>query len=101
MSLRLRNRWNYKGDNRWEWEAFIDDNGTHELKDVQYVEYVLHRTFKNPVREIREKEGGFVLKTNGWGTFTLKAFINKKDNSRIKLDHEIVLQFDPPIGVSK
>ena len=101
MSLKIRNNWKYIGDDRWDWEAFIDDNGTGELDDIKYVEYVLHPTFVNPIRKIDDRENKFILETNGWGTFNLKAFAYKKDGTKIKLEHEIELEYEPKKGTTK
>jgi transcription initiation factor IIF auxiliary subunit len=100
MPLRIRNKWEYKGDEWWEWEAFIDDDGSGELKEVEFVEYVLHPTFPNPIRTITDKKSKFLLETSGWGTFNLKAFAYKKDGNKIKLEHEITLEYEPKKGVS-
>ncbi len=99
--MRIRNRWKYAGDNHWEWEAFLDDGGTGQLDDVNSVEYVLHPTFKKPLRKITTRNNQFAMKTNGWGTFKLKAFVSMKDGSREKLTHYIELCSDPVEGVSK
>jgi transcription initiation factor IIF auxiliary subunit len=103
MALKLRNRWKYLGDqddNCWEWEAFLDDLGTGELADVAVVEYVLPSTFPNPLRVVEDPQGGFALKTAGWGDFTLKAFVNLKNGKRRKLIHKLELKEDPLMGVS-
>lgn len=100
MPLRIRNKWNYKGEDWWEWEAFIDDDGSGELNDIEYVEYVLHPTFLDPIRTITDKKSKFLLETSGWGTFNLKAFVYKKDGEKIKLQHEIELEYDPKKGVT-
>jgi transcription initiation factor IIF auxiliary subunit len=76
VELRIRNTWNHKRDDWWEWEAFLDDEGSGELSKVDYVEYVLHETFPDPIRRVKSPEGGFRLKTEGWGTFELKAFVH-------------------------
>lgn len=101
MSLTLRNTWNYKGDDWWEWTAFVDDAGTGELENVQFVEYVLHETFPEPVRRVDTRKGGFRLDTEGWGTFDLKAFAHMKDGKKIRLKHEIQLEYEPRKGTSK
>ena len=100
MALKLKNKWNYKGEDRWRWEAFLDDEGSGELNQVASVEYVLHPTFKDPLRTITNPDGGFVLKTEGWGTFDLKAFAQMKDGSRRPFKHNIKLEYDPPSGVT-
>lgn len=101
MTLRIRNRWRYKGNDWWQWEAFLDDEGSGELEQVDYVEYVLHPTFSNPVRRIADPEGGFILKTAGWGTFELKAFVHTKGGGKHKLTHQLKLSYDPPEGTSE
>jgi len=100
MSLRIRNRWKYTGHNWWEWEAFLDDQGSGELSRVKRVKYVLHPTFPESIREITDPNGGFVLKTGGWGEFELRAFVYLADGSEKKLTHEIELKSSPVEGVS-
>src|SRR5262245_9599074 len=101
MSLKLRNTWNLKEDDWWEWEAFLDDGGSGELSNVDFVEYILHETFPDPIRRITKPDGGFRMQTAGWGTFDLKAFAHLKDGKKIKLKHEIQLEYDPKNGISK
>lgn len=101
MTLKLRNDWTYKGDDWWEWGAFLDDGGSGELSKVESVEYVLHETFPEPVRQISAPDGAFRLNAGGWGTFELKAFVHFKDGNKTKLKHNIELQFDPTSGQSK
>ncbi|MGH9760527.1 MAG: pYEATS domain-containing protein, partial [Blastocatellia bacterium] len=59
MKYRLRNTWDYKSDDWWEWAAFIDDGGSGDLANVNFVEYVLHETFKNPIRRVKDPKDGF------------------------------------------
>jgi transcription initiation factor IIF auxiliary subunit len=101
MSLRIRNKWQYKGNDRWDWEAFLEDEGTGELDRVESVEYVLHPTFPNPIRRVNTPQNQFALRTNGWGTFQLKAFVNLKGGKRVKLTHELEMSHEPASGVTK
>jgi transcription initiation factor IIF auxiliary subunit len=102
MALKLKNSWFYKGDDWWDWEAFIDDEGSGELSNVDYVEYVLHPTFPNPLRKITNPQGGFRLKTSGWGPFYLKAFVHYKDVGKKPEPLELLLNLytDPMQGTS-
>jgi transcription initiation factor IIF auxiliary subunit len=100
MNLKLRNTWNYKGDDWWEWTAFVDDGGTGELAEAEFVEYVLHETFPEPIRRIDTRKDGFQLETEGWGTFDLKAFVHLKNGTKIRLKHEIQLEHEPKKGTS-
>jgi len=101
MSLKIKNNWNYIGDDRWDWEAFIDDNDTGELDDIKFVEYVLHPTFINPIRKSYDRQNKFMIDTNGWGTFILKAFVFKNDGTKVKLEHLIKLEYDPKKGTTE
>lgn len=101
MTLKLKNTWNYNGNDWWHWEAFLDDGGSGELADVANVQYVLHETFPNPIQRIDTPENGFRLQTAGWGTFRLKAFVHFKDGSKQKLIHEIKLEYTPKKGTTK
>jgi transcription initiation factor IIF auxiliary subunit len=100
VALKLRNKWNYKGDDRWKWEAFLDDEGSGELNEVEFVEYILHPTFPDPIRRVSDRNGGFPVKSEGWGQFDLKAFAMMKDGSKKSLNHNVRLEYEPPTGVT-
>ena len=101
MSLRLRNNWKYIGEDRWDWEVFVEDDNSGELENINFVEYVLHPTFRSPRRITHNKEQNFKLRTNGWGTFWIKAFVNTKKGEKIPLRHLLVLKYDPPRGATQ
>ena len=98
MNIRLRNSWEYKGDDRWNWRVFLDDDGTGDIEKVAFVEYILHPTFPNPRRRITDRENNFSLKSNGWGVFLIRAFANTKEGEKIRLEHELHLSYDPEKG---
>ncbi len=105
MPFRLRNRWRFLGPgddgrDRWNWEAFLHADQSEDLTRVEYVEYILHPTFPNPIRTITSPDGGFVLKSSGWGSFELRAIVQTKDGERIPLTHQIQLNYEPEEGVS-
>ncbi len=98
LQLRLRNSWKYIGKDRWDWSVFLEDDDSGDIEKVKSVTYILHPTFFNPRRTIENKEDKFQLKTNGWGVFWIKAFVNTIEDEKIKLDHFLVLKYDPEIG---
>jgi hypothetical protein len=57
------------------------------LEAIEKVVYTLHPSFKNPVREILDRENNFQLLTNGWGEFEIQATAYFKNG-------------DPPAAVS-
>ena len=69
-----------------EWQAFIAAE-TNTLNEIQYVEYILHPTFTNPVRRIFSRKNGFLLSSSGWGTFTIRINVVFKDGSTRYLEH--------------
>ena len=95
MDIHLHNSWDYKKDDWWEWSAYLTGP---DLPEVDRVEYILHKTFKNPVRVIKEPADGFRLDTEGWGTFELKAIVHLKDGNRQLLTHEVELKDKPKTG---
>ena len=98
LRLKLKNDWDLVKKDWWQWSVFLDDGGSGDLSEVEYVDYVLHPTFPNPRRTIRDSETRFKLSTAGWGTFLIRAFVHPKKGQKIKLEHRLVLKYDPPQG---
>lgn len=59
----------------------LDPYNTDALAQVERVVYFLHRTFKNPVREVTSRETNFELRTAAWGEFTIRADVYLKGQS--------------------
>ena len=95
LDIQLNNSWEYQEDDWWDWSAYLTGK---DLDTVKSVEYILHPTFENPVRTVRNRSSGFKMDTNGWGTFPLKAIVHLNDGKEILLKHEIVLRKSPPKG---
>jgi len=71
------------------------------MDEVEKVKYILHPTFKQPLRLAKDPNDNFSIKTNGWGTFDIKAVAYMKDGSKIKLEHSLELHYDPSEGTSE
>jgi transcription initiation factor IIF auxiliary subunit len=87
--IRLDNVATKLGDSYWEWTAFIRAPDK-VLREVKCVEYHLHPTFPNPVREVCHRgtsTRAFPLTATGWGTFNLKARVYFSDGSVEELTH--------------
>ncbi len=90
--LKVKNTSRYVGDNRWNWTIFIEAD-PDTLQQIECVEYVLHETFSNPVRRVcNEPYDNFAYSTNGWGTFTVKVYIEFKDGRIETLEHPLVFR---------
>ena len=83
MTYKLKQDFEYKGDDWWEWSVWVEASDA-ELNKIKFVEYTLHPTFSKPVREIRDRSTKFRLETTGWGVFTIyaKAFLKNGKPSR-------------------
>ena len=51
----------------------LDSRDPRDLVEVERVVYRLHRSFKNPVREVIDPRKHFAMKTAAWGEFTMHA----------------------------
>src|SRR5882724_4692641 len=92
MAVAITQRERYVGGDRWEWSVWLD-GPAEELDSIDHVTYVLHSTFLNPVRTIRDRTTNFRLDTSGWGTFTLHAKATYRDGREEGLRHELVLTY--------
>jgi transcription initiation factor IIF auxiliary subunit len=94
-NIQLHNSWRYEGEDWWSWSAYITGS---DLSNVSCVQYILHPTFRQPVRKIQKRETGFRLDTEGWGTFPLKAIVQFKDGTEQILTRSIILKYEPKLG---
>ena len=101
MSLVLKNNSSYEGKEGgtdwWNWTAYVECTSPDSLEDIAYVEYHLHPTFRNPIRRIRQRTGGFPLKTSGWGVFELRAKVIFKDKRKKTMMLKHFLEFEDAI----
>ncbi|MGZ8537100.1 MAG: pYEATS domain-containing protein [Flavisolibacter sp.] len=82
----------YAGDDWWNWEIWIE-GADSDLDSIDYVVYTLHSTFVKPVRQVSDRKSKFILKEEGWGTFTIYCKLFLKNNSTIQLQHDLILLY--------
>ncbi|KAG0056495.1 hypothetical protein BGZ83_004753 [Gryganskiella cystojenkinii] len=71
----------------------LSSNGDPEpMPYVDYVEYILHESFAQPVRKVTEYP--FALQEKGWGEFDMKIMLHFTDKSvpPVALDHDLNFQ---------
>lgn len=78
------------GKDWWEWGVKLTGSSA-ELDKVRCVEYKLHRSFRNPVRNICTRNNNFELKAKGWGSFTIPVKVMFKDGKILELTHDLKL----------
>ena len=75
----------------WTWTVFIKAP-EEVLSQVQCVQYTLHPTFADPVREVCERGStsqAFPLTATGWGTFLIPVRVTLKNGRSQELSHQL------------
>jgi transcription initiation factor IIF auxiliary subunit len=90
--FRIQQHQEYTGDDYWNWSVWIEASDAN-LNKIESVIYNLHYSFKEPVKIIKTRKNKFRLDTAGWGTFTIYARINFKDETVLELQHELELLY--------
>jgi transcription initiation factor IIF auxiliary subunit len=93
MSLEIKQDSQYQGKNWWKWSVWIE-GPTDELNQIENVTYLLHPSFANPVRTVADLASKFKLSSQGWGIFTIRIKVLKKDGSTES--HAVELELSYP-----
>lgn len=71
----------------------LDPYNTEALSKVDKVVYFLHKTFRNPVREVKDRASNFELRTAAWGEFTIRAEVYLQGQSEpVRLSRYLDIQ---------
>lgn len=100
QQLQLQNTAKYVGGGRYDWTIFVMGDSS-VLDRIRYVEYSLHPSFPNPVRQIYSRNTNFALKSNGWGEFLIRASIVFRDGTIKYLQRRLRLKDSLPSTPSK
>ncbi len=72
----------------WSWKVWVD--GTDEALDrINSVRYLLHPTFKKPIRVVDDRQSRFQLSERGWGEFAITARVSTRTGETFSLEHWI------------
>lgn len=78
----------------WRWSVWLE-GPDEELDRIDHVEYILHPTFREPIKQRRNRADNFRLNASGWGEFMLYAKIYAKDGSVERHEHWVTLRDAP------
>ncbi len=92
MTLKIKQDYEYRGNDWWRWWVWIDGQEA-ELDKISHVIYTLHPTFPNPVQTVENRGTKFRLETAGWGVFRLYAKVVYKDGKETYLEHNLELEY--------
>ena len=74
----------------YKWAIWIE-NGESDISEIDYVEYLLHSTFKNRLRKATNLSDKFKIESSGWGEFNIEITVVKKNGERLQLSHWLTL----------
>lgn len=91
MNLKVKQSVTPHHEGWWNWSLWLE-GPEEELDEIEYVEYILHPTFPNPVQKISDRSTNFRLNARGWGEFSIKVRVHTHDDDEvIVLDHWLEL----------
>ncbi len=80
----------YPGRRQYDWIVYVDeDEGI--LQQIAAVEYLLHRTFSNPLRRKTDPTDHFAVRSTGWGGFTILITVFLKSGVRFETSYDLDL----------
>jgi len=91
MSIQIAQESTYKGNDRWKWSVWLE-GPDQELDQIEYVDYILHPTFRDPFRHITDRASKFRLNSAGWGEFTIYLDIKHRNGESTKRKHWLRLE---------
>jgi hypothetical protein len=92
--MRIKQDATYEGSDRWKWSVWVDAT-EEELRQIEYVEYILHPTFAEPNRRVEDRSSKFRLDSSGWGEFTVRAVVMNKEGEKKNLRRWLRLEYPP------
>jgi|SRR5882724_6575245 len=90
--MRIKQDATYEGGDRWKWSVWVEAPA-EELDKIEYVEYILHPTFAEPIRRVADRSSRFRLDSSGWGEFTVRAVVANKDGEKKNLRRWLRLEY--------
>jgi len=78
------------GQDWYEWLVYVDEP-SEVLSQIKSVEYLLHRSFPNPLRKRVNRDENFSLESSGWGEFTMRITVFFNNGRRIETSYNLDL----------
>lgn len=86
----IKNDKSHLTGNQYGWNIYIEAP-QRVLNNVLCVEYTLHKTFRNPIRTVCNRQAKFELRANGWGEFNVKIKITYVNGQVEYFNHWLTL----------
>ncbi len=95
MTTIIRQTASKKSQKNWRWSVWLEGLDS-DLDRIESVIYQLHSTFRNPIREVSDRQSGFRLDSTCWGQFMIYLTLQHKDGTQEKRKHWLRLSDDAP-----
>lgn len=93
--FRIGQDFEYVSNDYWNWWAWIDADDAR-LDEIEKVVWLLHPSFAQSRRTLKDRPSRFRLDASGWGTFLLRAELHLKNGSTIALRRNLRLEYPEP-----
>lgn len=80
---------------RFQWKVFVNEDES-VLDTIESITYLLHPTFPDPLRIIKNRESNFALESSGWGEFDIQITIKFKNGEETKQTYPLKLNKEWP-----
>jgi hypothetical protein len=98
--IKLANSAKWHGGERWGWDVWVEAP-PDRLQQIEKVEYILHPTFPQRVRQVSDRESNFKLSGRGWGEFMIHANALLKNGETLQLNHWLTLEDSGEQGLAR
>jgi transcription initiation factor IIF auxiliary subunit len=78
------------GKDWYEWMVYVDEKD-EVLEQIKAVEYLLHRTFPDPLRVIEVPYNKFACESSGWGEFWIAITVFFRNGARFETSYYLDL----------
>ena len=80
-----------KNNLQWyRWKVFVDEP-LEVLNTIKNVQYLLHKTFPNPVRISEDRNSKFALESSGWGSFKMYITVRFENGTEKEFEYYLDL----------
>lgn len=79
-----------EGYQYYQWKIFVDEKDK-VLDKIDNVVYLLHETFPDPARVVRDRKSNFALESSGWGSFTVHITVKLKSGAVVRTKYYLDL----------
>lgn len=92
MTLKIAQDHAYAGNDYWRWWTWIE-GPADEMALVEEVQWLLHPSFNPSIVSTSDRDHAFRLDCSGWGTFLLRAKLQRSDGSSVTLRRNLALRY--------